>query len=87
MLVLAKLVEEQMQDRAAIAENAWFHDEYFEQTEKFKLWKKSIAVEPKKKTQHEPNPLETEWPNPQFLAPDYYPATEVSKSIFIPIKI
>lgn len=37
LLVLAKLVEEQMQDRAAVAENAFFHDEYFEQTEKFKL--------------------------------------------------
>ena len=33
----AKLVEEQMQDRAAVAENAFFHDEYYEQTEKFKL--------------------------------------------------
>ena len=37
LLVLAKLVEEQMQDRAAIAENAFLHDEYYEQTEKFKL--------------------------------------------------
>ena len=37
LLVWAKLVEEQMQDRAAVAENAFFHDEYYEQTEKFKL--------------------------------------------------